>query len=72
MEESLQSHRVIHFAEPALTMAGVNAALRSRVEQSRLETAIDQGRVPVVTVPAEINGPAAIRLALQASANIRN
>lgn len=54
-----------------MTMPDVDAALRQRVEASRIEAAIDQGSVPVLVVPAAITGLAGLRLAMQAAINAR-
>jgi hypothetical protein len=83
MEEPLQTHRRTSFAEPTLTMEGVDKALRARVAASREETArqvatdaVDAGRVPgVVIVPGETMGPQSARtpgqIAVQAALQVR-
>jgi hypothetical protein len=75
--------RRYEFPEPALSSEGVVAALRERVDQSRIEAAqasateaaraaateaVDAGRMPgVVIVPTEVLGVEAARLSLAAS-----
>jgi hypothetical protein len=53
-------------------MNQVDAVLAERVAASRVEAATENGTVPVVVVPAEIIGPAGLRMALNAAANTRN